>query len=412
MRLLFIANVDFPFGGALSVYINLIIKGLRENNESAFLIIPYGRKLENLSLNKKKYGHYSGIPYYFVRKNKDIKKIFRFFDIFLGVLNTALLIYRRKKKKKIDAVILGGSPDILRHSPIILICVLFKIPLYLWFVEKMSLREDYSGISGFLNCQGQKLSEKYLPRFSSGIIVISSLLRNHYLNYLPGNKILVNPIYVSHDTFKIIKTPAADLIKRRLGGKIEGKRLMVYSGSFAEKDGVYYLVDAFNEIVKKYPDTLFVMTGKNNNEQIMRKVADYINSCNLKEKILLVGFVNSEELLYYNYMADVLFVCRTKSPYANHGFPWKLGEYCMTGKPIIATRVSDIEQYFKDNEDLFIVEPNNSKAIAEKVIFIFDNYHLALQIAKKGKETALKCFGYLEKTKEIIEFIRKMNMKS
>jgi glycosyltransferase involved in cell wall biosynthesis len=111
-------------------------------------------------------------------------------------------------------------------------------------------------------------------------------------------------------------------------------------------------------------------------------------------------------------MADILFVCRTNSPYANHGFPWKLGEYCMTGRPIIATRVSDIEQYFKDNEDLFIVEPNNSYAIAEKIAFIFDNYPQALSIAQKGEKTATKCFGYLEKTREIIEFIRKINIKS
>ncbi|HEY5535405.1 MAG TPA: glycosyltransferase [Ignavibacteria bacterium] len=409
MNILLINSVDLPFGGAASALASLAIKGLRENGENAFLIVPYGNKREILSSNKKKYGHYDGIPYCFVRKHGNSKKSSRFFDVLIGVLNTALLIYRRKKKKKIDAVILGGIPDILRHSPIIFICVLYKIPLYFWFVEKASLSEDYHGISGFLNYQGQKLSEKYLPRFSSGIIVISSFLKTHYLNYLPENKILVNPILVSHDTFKIIKTPAIDLIKSKLVEKVKGKRLLVYSGSFGEKDGVYYLIDAINEIVKKYPDTLFVMTGKNDNELIMNKITEYINKCSLKEQIQLVGFVNSEELLSYNYMADVLFVCRTNSPYANHGFPWKLGEYCMTGRPIIATRVSDIEQYFKDNEDLFIVEPNNSKAIAEKIAFIFDNYDKALIVAKKGKETATKCFGYIQRTKDIISFIKKNN---
>jgi glycosyltransferase involved in cell wall biosynthesis len=65
-----------------------------------------------------------------------------------------------------------------------------------------------------------------------------------------------------------------DLIKIKLVGKVKGKRLLVYSGSFGEKDGVYYLIDAFNEIVKKYPDTLFVMTGKNDNELIMNKIVE------------------------------------------------------------------------------------------------------------------------------------------
>ena len=57
----------------------------------------------------------------------------------------------------------------------------------------------------------------------------------------------------------------------------------------------------------------------------------------------------------------------------------------MTGKPVIATRVGDIEQYFKDNEDLYIVEPNNSNAIAEIIAFIFDNYPKALTIAKQAQ---------------------------
>jgi glycosyltransferase involved in cell wall biosynthesis len=409
MNIFLIDSVDLPFGGAHSVHVSLVMKGLRENGENAFLIIPYGNKREILSSNKKNYGHYDGIPYCFLRKHGDSKKSSRFFDVLIGVFSTAILIYRRKKKKKIDAVILGGIPDLIKQGSIIFICALYKIPLYIWFVEKSTLYEDYHGVSGFLNFQSQKLSEKYLPRFSTGIIVISSFLKNHYLNSLPESKILINPILVSHNTFKTIKTDDIDLIKNKLVEKIKGNRLLVYSGSFGEKDGVYFLIDAFNELVKTYPDTLFIMTGKNQNELIMNKVVEYRNRCPQKEKIQLVGFVNSEELLCYNSLADVLFVCRSNSPYANHGFPWKLGEYCMTSRPIIASRVGDIELYFKDNESLFIVEPNNSKAIAEKISYIFDNYNKALLVAEKGKDRALKCFGYLERTKDIISFIKRNN---
>jgi glycosyltransferase involved in cell wall biosynthesis len=201
-----------------------------------------------------------------------------------------------------------------------------------------------------------------------------------------------------------------DFAKEKLHPSFEDNHFLVYSGSFGEKDGVYYLIDAFYQIQKKYPNTIFVMTGTNNNELIMNRIRKYIKKCSLEEKIQMVGFISSKELLTYTYLADILFVCRTDSPYANHGFPWKLGEYCMAGKPIIATRVSDIEQYFKDNESLFIVQPNNSKAIAEKISYIFDNYEKALLVAKKGKDTAIKSFGYVGKTKEIIEFIKNRNV--
>ena len=405
MNILLIDSVDLPFGSAHSVHVSLLIKGLRENKENAFLIVRYGHKREVLSSNKKKFGHYDGIPYCFVRQDKPANKFIRFMDRFVGVFNTAELIYRRNKKKKVDAVILGGA-DILKDSPIILTCAFLKIPIYFWLVEKGSLDEDIHGIVGYLNHKSQKFSEKYLPKFASGIIVISSNLKKHYLKYLPESKILINPILVSEEIHKSINTQSIDIVRVRLQAAFKDKRLLVYSGSFGEQDGLFYLIEAFAEVVKKYPDTVFIMTGKNYNEIIMNKVRNHIRQYHLEDKIQLTGFVNSDELLAYQTMADILLVCRSNSPFSNHGFPWKLGEYCMTAKPIIATRVSDIEEYFSDNESLFIVEPNNPKAIAEKVNYIFDDYKQALSIAKKSKEIALKEFGYLKKAKEFIAFIK------
>jgi glycosyltransferase involved in cell wall biosynthesis len=410
MNLLLVDSVDFPFGGAHSVHVSLLMQGLKENNENAFLIIPYGKKREALSARKKKYGHFDGIPYYFVRDSKKIKKGFRFLDNFIGVCKTAALIYRRRKNKKLDGVILGGIVDILRDSPIIIICALLRIPTYFWFVEKASLSEDYHGIAGYFNYKSQQLSERLLPKFASGVIVISSGLKQHYLKYLPESKILINPILVSEDSHKSIDRNSFETVKAKLAATFKGKHLLVYSGSFAEKDGLFYLIEAFAETVKKYPDTVFVMTGKSPSEILMNKVRNHIKEYNLEDKIQLVGFVNADELLSYNTLADILFVCRSNSPFANHGFPWKLGEYCMTAKPIIATRVGDIEDYFVDGESLFVVEPNNPKAIAEKIEYIFDNYEQALMVGKKSREAALQKFGYLEKSKEVITFI-KQNQK-
>jgi glycosyltransferase involved in cell wall biosynthesis len=411
MNLLLVDSVDFPFGGAHSVHVSLFMQGIRQNDENAFLLIPYGRKREALSASKKNYGHFDGIPYCFIRESKKMKKGFRFLDNFIGVIHTAALIYRRKKQKKLDAVILGGIVDILRDSPVIITCAIFRIPIYFWLVEKASLNEDYHGIPGYFNYKSQQLSERLLPKLAAGLIVISTSLKNYYRKYLPESKILINPILVSEQSHKSVNQQAYEVAKTKIEATLKNKRLLVYSGSFGEKDGIFYLIEAFAEVVKKYPDTVFVMTGKSETQAFKDKMQASIQQHNLQEKIILPGFVNSEELLCYNSMADILFVCRSNSPYANHGFPWKLGEYCMTGKPIIATRVSDIDNYFTDNEDLFIVAPNNPNAIAEKVNYIFSDYDTAMQVAKKGRTKALEVFGYTEKGKELVTFIKSNQKK-
>lgn len=406
MNLLLVDAVDFPFGGAHSVHVSLLMQGLRENNENAFLIIPYGRKKEMLSSNKKKYGHFDGIPYYFVKDSKDIKKGLRFFDNLFAVIKTACLIRSRWKNKKLDAVVLGGIVDIIRDAPIILTCALFRIPIYFWLVEKASLNEDFQGLAGAFNFRSQKLSERFLPKFARGLIVISTGLKKHYLKYLPESRILINPIIVSEEIYKGMDKQAFEMAKEKLAAEYKDKRLLVYSGSFAEKDGLFYLIEAFAETVKKHPDTVLIMTGKSANVALMDKVRNDIKKYNVEDKVKMVGFVTAAELLCYNTMASVLFVCRSNSPFANNGFPWKLGEYCMTAKPIIATSVGDIEKYFADNDTLFIVAPNNPVAIAKKIDYIFGNYEHALEVAKKGREKALYEFGYLKKTKELAAFIK------
>ncbi|GAB2830721.1 glycosyltransferase family protein [Ferruginibacter profundus] len=405
MNLLLVNSIDFPYGGAQCAYVTLMMKGFKENGVNAFLVIPYGLKKEVLSGAENKYGHFDGVPYYFVKDSRDIKKGFRFLDNFLGVIKTACLIRKRWKAKKLDAVMLGGIVDILRDGPIILVCALWRIPIYFWLVEKASLNEDFQGIPGYCNYKSQQLTERFLPKFAAGLIVISSALKKHYLKYLPENKILISPIYVAEQINKRTGTASFKAAKENLAALYAGKRLLVYSGTFAEKDGLFYLIEAFAETVKKYPDTIFIMTGKSANVTLMDRVRDHIKKYNLEDKVKMVGFVNADELLCYNTMADALFVCRSNSPFANHGFPWKLGEYCMTAKPIIATRVGDIDKYFTDNETLFIVEPNNPGAIAKKIDYIFDHYEQSLTVAKNGRAVALREFGYLEKSKEVADFI-------
>lgn len=407
MNVLLVNSIDFPFGGAQSAYVSLLMKGFKENGTNAFLIIPYGRKKEALSATKNKYGHFDGVPYYFVKDSKDITKGFRFLDNFLAVIKTACLIKARWKSKKLDAVMLGGIVDILRDAPIIIMCAIYRIPIYFWLVEKASLNEDLQGIPGYCNRRSQQLTERFLPKFTAGLIVISTALKKHYLRYLPENKILVSPIFVSGHANQRTVSQSFEAAKEKIATTFAGKQMLVYSGSFAEKDGLFYLVDAFAETIKKYPDTIFIMTGKSDNASLMDKVREHISKYNLDDAIKLVGFVTADELLAYNTIASILFVCRSNSPFANHGFPWKLGEYCMTAKPVIATRVSDIENYFTDNETLFIVEPNNPAAISKKIAWIFDNYEEALAIAQKGKEVAVKEFDYFKRSAEVETFIKK-----
>ena len=77
----------------------------------------------------------------------------------------------------------------------------------------------------------------------------------------------------------------------------------------------------------------------------------------------------------------------------------------MTGKPILATRASDIDKYFENGKNIFLAEPENVEPIAEAMISIFRNYSKALEISEAGRKNALQIFGFESETRKIIKFV-------
>jgi len=201
MSILLFHIVDFPNGGAESAHAALIIRGLRKNGENAFLLIPYGAMLGVETTNERTRGHFGGVPYFYMNgKTTRSLNIFKsFIEIYSGMINSALLIFKRRLKKKKDIIIIG-TPDASRYFPVILCCIILRIPFFIWIVEKSTSNTwALKTKSGFISYFGFKIAETILPRFSSGCMVISSRLRNLYLKYLPKDKVIIYPILVDTD---------------------------------------------------------------------------------------------------------------------------------------------------------------------------------------------------------------------
>jgi len=156
--------------------------------------------------------------------------------------------------------------------------------------------------------------------------------------------------------------------------------------------------------------SLLVTTGKPSKYNPIENILKIVNELGIIDNFKYLGLVNRNELKFINQNADLLLVCRSNSEFANHGFPWKLGEYLMTKNPIIATKVGDIENYLQDNKEIFLAEPENVESIANKMINVFDDYDRAKQIANNGYLKALEVFDYVNDSKKLIEFI-KTNLK-
>ena len=154
---------------------------------------------------------------------------------------------------------------------------------------------------------------------------------------------------------------------------------LLYTGTYAPKDGVDYLIDGVIEAYESGIDLRLVLLGKG-----LPKDMVVLDKTIGKDYIQYIGYVSDNELKRYLIESDVLCMTRSNSRFANYGFPFKLSEYLATGNVVLATNVGDVCNYIENKKSAYIVPPENSHEIAMAIRNIAENPQEALKVAAGG----------------------------
>lgn len=178
---------------------------------------------------------------------------------------------------------------------------------------------------------------------------------------------------------------------------------ILYSGTYAPKDGVNFLIEGIIKAVNKGCDCELILVGKGVSRDML-----FLSNISDKTFIKYLGFISDEELVNVMLSCDVLAMTRTNSKFANYGFPFKLSEYLSTGNIVLATRVGDVSFYLKNQENAYLVEPESSNAICDAVINIANHEEEALKIAAHGLETMKQQFSINHVGGMFIQFLNQL----
>lgn len=285
-----------------------------------------------------------------------------------------------KNGKKINIIYHYDTPT-LPNFIIILLAKILDYKVILDIVEDDELLINKK--NSFLYNQKLKLSVFLLKKsqwYADFIVVISDYLYSK-MSQITENKIPIFKLPISVN-FKNFESNLADS---------KFNKRVFYGGSFGDKDGIYHLLKAFDKTHAKYPTSQLILTGKISNEA-RSKLFEYISKLSSKEDIKFVGYLEDDE--YYKLMTSCNVFCATRvnSRFANAGFPFKLGEMLSTGKPVIVTKVGEVEKYLINNNNSILIEPDSSEEIFKALCYIFENTDFCNQIGLNGKKTALKYF--------------------
>lgn len=232
--------------------------------------------------------------------------------------------------------------------------------------------------------------EKYLLSLIDGIVVISKSLENKYKDK-------------SKKQVKLIQISAENLLMNIDIVRKQKLFRFTYSGSFSNKDGLIYLLEAFRMLKSQYKNIELALSGT-----MIKKSSNKYNKFLSKKGIHYYGFIPDEEFFNFLTNSDALIMPRLNTKHAHSGFPFKLGEYLATGKPVIATRVSDINLYLTNKNNAILIEPSNKQSLYEAMEYVLNNKSVCDKIGENGKKLAMKYFNPQINGNLLMEFLKQI----
>ena len=174
---------------------------------------------------------------------------------------------------------------------------------------------------------------------------------------------------------------------------LHGNPLILFVGVFKIRKRIPNLLYAMVEIIKEIPNAkLLIVGGRWGYEGALRNL---VSEWRLEDNVIFAGKVADDELPAYYAAADVVAV-----PSSYEGFPVVVLEAMASGKPIVASKVSGIPEAVIDNETGFLIEKDNVKQLAEKIVILLKDPIKREKMGKAARERVIENFDWKKIAKQ------------
>ncbi len=229
----------------------------------------------------------------------------------------------------------------------------------------------------------------------AGLFTISEPLRQHFVSMgcEPDKTHVIN---MTVDPSRFIGLSKQDGVEKYIA----------YCGTASNnKDGVDELIKSFALVSRRYPNYKLYIIGKTPSKEDEAGNLELIAQHGLQDKIVFTGIVSSYNMPQLLLNAEILALDRPDSLQAQCGFPTKLGEYLLTGNPVVVTKVGDIPKFLTDGKTALLSEERNSDDFSSKLIWAIEHSEGARGIGERGKEVALRNFNSDIEAKKMLNVI-------
>lgn len=190
--------------------------------------------------------------------------------------------------------------------------------------------------------------------------------------------------------------------------KIVNKKgfVFLFIGRIARRKGVFYLIDAFKKLNKKYPNTELWIIGKGSTA--LTKQAKSISGKLLNTNIFFHGEKRRKELVRYIKSCDVVVDSEIYATFSNVCLE---ALYC--GKPVIAPKHGGTKDFVVEGRNGFLIDSTKVSKLIEKMEYFYTHPQKLKKMGEAGHRLIKKNYQWTDVVAEIEkELIKVENDKS
>ena len=229
-------------------------------------------------------------------------------------------------------------------------------------------------ISHFLG----KIEKRTYSRAKHIIVVSNRVKETLYEKGVPLEKITVIPEPCNTDFIRPL--PKNNDFSKEYN--LQDKFVVLYAGNISKPQGIEFIIEAAN-IIKNQSDILLVLVGRGEKKmEIEKLIEDY-----KLRNVISIPLQPVERMPRIWASADISIASLRKN-ISHLAFPSKIYSILSSGRPIIAMvdKGSEIWEFIEESKGGICVEAEDSKNLAKKIMFLYDNSLLRKRMGENGRK--------------------------
>lgn len=228
---------------------------------------------------------------------------------------------------------------------------------------------------------------------ANGVVVISQNLRDVVKRYAPTVPVLKVPILLAMSDEP---SEASDQVRT----SPHDYPYVFHAGSLSvQKDGIISVVRAYAkaavEIREKGGRLDFVITNNRTFPEVWAEFREILVEHDLEHQLKVTGYLSDLDMKAYLRSA-LLFVVNKPDSFQNKfNFPTKVGDYLLSGRPVIvASKGVELNSYLIDRVNSRVVEPDDVDGMADAILEFWADSSAARRIGECGRRLAIEKFHF------------------